>query len=66
MAQEPDNATDEPADDYDSEGEDLSAIEDPSGPRTGLKANDSLEAALEGVPNIRATNWNSAKQLTFA
>ena len=50
----------------DSEGEDLSEIEEPSGPRTDLRVNASLEAALEGVPNIRATNFNSAKRLTFA
>ena len=49
----------------DSEGEDLSEIEEPSGPRTDLKVNACLEAALEGVPNIRATKFNSAKRLTF-
>ena len=39
--------------------EDLSAIAEPSGPRTSLKVNPALEAALVGVPNIRTTNFNS-------
>ena len=39
---------------------------EPSGPRTELKVNESLVSTLEGVPNIRATKFNSAKQLTFA
>ena len=66
MAPELDIGVDEPADEYDSEGEDLSAIEEPSGLRTDLKVNKSLANTLEGVPNIRATKFNSAKQLTFA
>lgn len=66
MAQEPDSGVNETADEYDSEGEDLSAIEEPSGPRTDLKVNESLANTLEGVPNIRATKFSSAKQLTFA
>ena len=45
--------------------EDLSAIAEPSGPRTSLKVNPSLEAALVGVPNIRTTNFNSKRQLTL-
>lgn len=49
----------------DSEDEDLSGIEEPSGPRTSLKVNPSLEEALVGVPNIRTTNFNSKRQLTL-
>lgn len=40
-------------------------MEEPSGPRTNLKVNPSLEAALTGVPKLRATNFNSGRKLVF-
>ena len=49
----------ETAEEGENDEEDLSAIAEPSGPRTLLKVNPSLEAALVGVPNIRTTNFNS-------
>lgn len=49
----------------DEEGEDLTKEEDPSGPRTNLKVNPSLEAALSGVPNLRASDFNSGRKLAF-
>ena len=48
-----------------SEDEDLGAMASPSGPRTTLKVNSSLQEALSGVPNIRTTNFNSKRQLTL-
>ena len=46
---------------------DLRAIAEPSGPRTSLKVNPPLEAALVGVhvPNIRTTDFNSKRQVTL-
>ena len=48
-----------------SEDEDLGAMASPSGPRTTLKVNSSLQEALSGVSNIRTTDFNSKRQLTL-
>ena len=47
------------------EGDDFPEIENPSGPRSVLKVNPTLDHTLEKPVNLRASHFDSRRSLAF-